>query len=102
MPVRTSNAAWARDARRQIRERVAAGDTDAQVKAWFRDRYGDFVLMDPPKTGSTLLLWLAAPGMLVLALAGAALYVRGRSRAETAPDALSDAESARLREILED
>lgn len=100
--VASSNAAWAEDARRQIRTLVADGASDAEVKAWFRERYGEFVLMDPPKSGSTLLLWLAAPAMLLLALGGAAMYLRGRSRADIASDGLSDAEKARLREILED
>lgn len=100
--VASSNAAWARDARRQIRELVAGGASDVEVKAWFRERYGDFVLMDPPKTGSTLLLWLAAPLMLVIAIGGAVIYVRGRAVSDAAPGALTDAEKARLREILDE
>ena len=100
--VASSNAAWARDARRQIRELVAQGASDAEVMSWFRERYGEFVLMAPPKTGSTLLLWLAAPAMLLLSFGGAVLYLRGRSRADAAPERLTDAEETRLREILED
>jgi cytochrome c-type biogenesis protein CcmH len=100
--VASSNAAWAEDARRQIRTLVAEGASDAEVKEWFRERYGEFVLMDPPKTGSTLVLWLAAPTMLLLALAGAGVYLRSRSRADPSADGLSDAERARLQQILED
>ena len=102
--VASSNADWAQDARRQIRELVASGMSNAEVKQWFLDRYGEFVLMDPPKSGSTLLLWLAGPAMLIVAAAGAAKYLRGRADpdADAAGDGLSDAEQARLREILDD
>jgi cytochrome c-type biogenesis protein CcmH len=99
----SSNADWAQDARRQIRELVADGASDAEVKDLFLARYGEFVLMDPPKSGSTLALWLAGPAMLLIAVLGAAVYLRGRSRA-AAPgnDSLSAEEEARLREILRD
>ena len=100
--VASSNAAWAEDARQRIRTLISEGATDAEVKEWFRERYGEFVLMDPPKTGSTLLLWLAAPTMLLLALGGAAFYLRGRSRADASSEGLSEAEKVRLRQILED
>jgi cytochrome c-type biogenesis protein CcmH len=98
--VASSNAAWAQDARRAIRERILAGDTDAQVKTFFVARYGEYVLMDPPKTGSTLLLWLAPLGLALLAAGTALTYLKGRSTA-TGPQALSDAEEKRLKDILE-
>lgn len=97
--VASSNAAWAQDARMMIRERVAAGDTNQEVKVFFVERYGEFVLMDPPKTGSNLLLWLAGPIMAVLAALLGSVYVRGR-REMKQPDGLSDAEETRLKEIL--
>lgn len=97
--VASSNAAWAQDARKMIRERILAGDTDAQVKTFFVERYGEFVLMDPPKTGSTLLLWFAGPIMGGLGLLAGYSYLRGR-REEAQPDALSEGEEARLKEIL--
>ena len=99
----SSNADWARDARRTIRELISGGATDTEVRGWFLERYGEFVLMDPPKSGSTLALWLAGPAMALIGLLGAAAYLRGRARAaEAPPDALSEAEEARLREILKD
>ncbi len=101
--VASSNADWARDARRQIREMITDGQSNAQVKTWFVERYGEFVLMDPPKTGSNLALWLAGPAMALIALLGAGAYLRGRSRAEpAAAEALSPEEQARLREILDE
>jgi cytochrome c-type biogenesis protein CcmH len=102
--VASSNAEWAGDARRSIRELISGGATDAEVRAWFVERYGEFVLMDPPKTGSTLALWLAGPVMLAVAGLGALVYLRGRSGAGIAEgqSGLSTEEEARLREILKD
>ena len=100
--VASSNANWAQDARKMIRERIAAGDTDTEVKAFFVERYGEFVLMDPPKTGSNLLLWAAAPVMAVLALLAGLAYLRNRATAPAAPEAnLSLDEQRRLQDILD-
>lgn len=99
--VASSNAAWAQDARKIIRERILAGDTDAEVKTFFVERYGEFVLMDPPKTGSTLLLWFAAPVMGLLGVLVGFGFLRGRSTAKGPDDALSGEEAARLQKILQ-
>lgn len=59
----SSNAGVARDLRILVRERLVAGDTDAEVRAFVRARYGDYVLMSPPLTAATVALW-AAPAVL--------------------------------------
>lgn len=101
--VSSSNANWAVDARRTIRELVVDGQSDEAVKAFFVARYGEFVLMNPPVRGSTWVLWLAGPGMLLLAGGLALMYLRGRSSAVAPQEVdLSEAEQARLREILKD
>lgn len=101
--VGSSNAPWAQQARRAIREQIAAGATDQQVKDWFLARYGEFVLMEPARSGANLLLWGAGPAMLLLAGGLGAIYVRRRSGARPASEtALSPEEEARLREILDD
>ena len=94
-----SNAELARDLRLLVRERIVAGDTDDEVIAFVVERYGEFVLLNPPATGSTLILWFAGPAMLLGALAIAGGYLR-RRRPEAAPEALSDAEKSRLEKIL--
>ncbi len=94
-----SNASLARDLRLLVRERLMAGDSDSQVVAFIVDRYGEYVLLEPDATGANLILWIAGPGMLLLALAGAGAYV-ARRKPDAAPDALSDAEKTRLDEIL--
>jgi cytochrome c-type biogenesis protein CcmH len=71
----------ASDLRRQVREMIAAGQTDAQIKAFMTERYGDFVLYDPPLTARTYLLW-AAPALLVIITVGiAARVIVRRSKA---------------------
>lgn len=98
-----SNADLARDLRLLVRERLVAGDSDAEVIAWLVDRYGEYVLLEPPATGSNLILWVAGPALLVVALGGAGLYLRRRRSApETAAAPLSETERARLAEILKE
>jgi cytochrome c-type biogenesis protein CcmH len=96
-----SNASLARDLRILLRERLVAGDSDQEAVDFIVDRYGEYVLLNPPASGSTWLLWGAGPLMLLLAAGLGYGYLRGRSRAP-APDQtpLSAEEQARLDEIL--
>lgn len=90
-----SGAPISRDLRLAVRERLMAGDSDEQVIDYIVARFGEYVLFNPRATGSSLLLWLAGPAML---LGGAALaYVTTRRRAHASEaEALSDADHARL------
>lgn len=54
-----SQAPLAADIRKLVRERLVAGDTDAEVTEYVRKRYGDYVLMSPPLSPRTVVLWLA-------------------------------------------
>jgi cytochrome c-type biogenesis protein CcmH len=67
-----SNAPLAVDLREQIREQISQGRSDAQIKSYLVDRYGDFVLYRPPVQGNTLLLWFGPA--LILAAGLFALY----------------------------
>ncbi|MFL4470907.1 cytochrome c-type biogenesis protein CcmH [Tateyamaria armeniaca] len=101
--VASSNAQWAIDTRRVIREQVAAGQSDDAIVDFFVERYGEFVLMTPRSSGSNWLLWLAGPLMFLLAAGIGFGYLRGRSSAPVAGDAaLSEDEAKRLREILDE
>ena len=98
-----SNAELARDLRLLVRERLVAGDTDEEVVSYVVDRYGEFVLLRPPMSGSTIALWLAAPVLLLFGLALSIVYVRRRSQAPAPVEAeLSEEEAERLKEILRD
>jgi cytochrome c-type biogenesis protein CcmH len=96
-----SHADLARDLRLLLRERLVAGDTDAQAMAFIVARYGEYVLLTPTTGGSNLILWIAGPAMLGAGGLIAALYLRRRGRGD-APGAegLSDDETQRLAEIL--
>jgi cytochrome c-type biogenesis protein CcmH len=77
-----SEAPLARDLRLLVRERIAAGDSDAQVIDFLVARYGEFVLLKPRLKPHTLLLWLLPP--LALAGGGFALWAHGRRRSRSA------------------
>jgi cytochrome c-type biogenesis protein CcmH len=95
-----SNAELARDLRLLVRERLVAGDSNNQVVDFIVERYGEYVLLRPRSDGSALVLWLAGPLMLLLGAGIALRYVRGRGRTAPEGDTLSDAETARLDEIM--
>ncbi len=96
-----SNADLARDLRGIVRERVAAGDSDAQVRQYMVDRYGDWILMKPPFNPRTALLWLAPLLLLVAGGFGAWAFVR-RQRPAPGTPALDESEKARLRALLDE
>jgi len=94
-----SNAPISRDLRLIIRERILAGDTDAEVVDYIVARYGEFVLFNPRAEGSNLILWFAGPALFLAAIAVAVAAQRRR----LVPEAkLSEAEEARLKEILKE
>lgn len=94
-----SHADIARDLRLLLRERLVAGDTDSQAMQFLVDRYGEYILLNPRVAGVNILLWFAAPFMLLLAGAIAVVTIRGRSRA-AGPDALNMDEQKRLDDIM--
>ena len=97
-----SNADLARDMRILVRERLVAGDTDAEVVDYLVERYGEYVLLRPTAEGSNVLLWLAAPALFLVAFGGAVFYLRSRARQKPETADLSDAEKQRLDELLKD
>jgi cytochrome c-type biogenesis protein CcmH len=82
----------ARDLRLLVRERIAAGDSDAQVIDFLVARYGEFVLLKPRFEQQTLLLWLLPP--LVLGGGGLALWMYARRRSKGDPNAVPAALTA--------
>jgi cytochrome c-type biogenesis protein CcmH len=94
-----SSADIARDLRLMLRERLVAGDSDAQAMQFLVDRYGEYILLNPRVEGANILLWFAAPIMLFLTGTIALITIRKRSRAAV-PAALDAAEQKRLDEII--
>ncbi len=93
-----SNAELANDLRSQIREQIAAGRTDDEILAYMVQRYGDFVLYQPPFKMTTVLLW-TGPALLVIG--GAFVLVRNLRRRQVGETPLSDDERLRARRLLE-
>lgn len=66
-----SHADMAGDMRAVVRERIAAGEEPAAVRAWLISRYGDWVSFAPPAKGPTLALWLAPIAFVAIGLIAA-------------------------------
>ena len=75
-----SHADLAQDLRRQVREMLARGDSDAQIIDYMTARYGDFVLYRPPLKATTAVLWFGPGLLLVGGLVTLVLVLRRRNR----------------------
>ena len=96
-----SDADLAHDLRVIVRERLVAGDSDDQVRQYLVDRYGDFVLLNPPVKPATYLLWFGPIAIFVVAAVGVGLYLRRRQGPALAAAPLSAAERERLAALLD-
>lgn len=76
-----SDAPFAKDMRRLIRQQISSGKSNDEVITFLRQRYGDYVLLNPPFTSTTAMLWVAPFVLLVVAVAGVVL-MRARRRPE--------------------
>jgi len=88
-----SNADLAHDLRVLVRERLSAGDSDAQVLAFLQARYGDYVLLKPPVDPATWVLWFGPAAVLAI---GVGVLVVRRRPVPAAPAPLTPEERARL------
>jgi cytochrome c-type biogenesis protein CcmH len=86
LSVADSPSDMARQMRDLIRERLAAGDTPAQVETYFVQRYGEWVLLAPPARGLNLLLWFAPFGAVASGLAVVLMLARRWRRRPAAPE----------------
>jgi cytochrome c-type biogenesis protein CcmH len=93
-----SDAPLARDLRILVRERLKAGDTDAEVQEFLVDRYGEFVLLKPVLGLHTLLLWLTP--LAVFALGGFGLFRMARRKTLLRSAELSPEEQARIDSLM--
>ena len=98
-----SSAPLALDLRNQIRAQIAQGRSDAQIRDYMVERYGEFVLYRPPFQATTALLWL---GPFVLVGVGFGILVamvrRKRAAAATAGEEVSSKRRAELEKLLAD
>jgi cytochrome c-type biogenesis protein CcmH len=94
-----SSAPLAHDLRVLVRERLKAGDSDAQVMDYIVARYGDFVRLRPPMRGETYLLWFG-PALVLIIAGGALILALRRRKAARLTTPLTDEERARLDRLL--
>jgi cytochrome c-type biogenesis protein CcmH len=95
-----SGASLAHDIRMLLRERLTAGDTDEQAVKAIVDRYGDFVLLNPPVRPGTYVLWFGPVVILLGGLLGGMVWLRRRAATTEALEPLSPDERRRLNTIL--
>jgi cytochrome c-type biogenesis protein CcmH len=96
-----SNADLAVDLRREVRDQIVKGRTDAEIKKYLVERYGDFVLYNPPVQANTSLLWFGPFALLALGAGVWWVFIRRRSGAG-APAAVSAADEKKAKALLED
>lgn len=97
-----SNAGIAVEMRRIIAEQLAQGRSEAEIRAFFVERYGDWILYEPPARGLTLWVWLSP--LVGLGLLGLGLWrylARVRARALTTASDVSEEEISRLEAELQ-
>jgi cytochrome c-type biogenesis protein CcmH len=96
-----SEAPLAHDLRVLVRQRIVAGDSDAQILDFLVARYGEFVLLKPRLSWHTAMLWGLPPGILLVGIIVLAIAAQRRSRAPAGEAAnLTAAEQARVTELL--
>jgi cytochrome c-type biogenesis protein CcmH len=95
-----SDADLAHDLRVLVRERLTAGDSDEAVVQYIVERYGEYVLLRPVLAGHTLLLWIAAPTLLLAGLV--AVFIGARRKRSPTQAALTDEEVAALAALADD
>jgi len=84
-----SNADLARELRVVVRERIENGDTDSEAMTYIAERYGDYVLLEPPVKPTTYVLWVAPLLLLLAAFVTLRHYGRRRRPVESMSDTVS-------------
>ena len=86
LSIADSNSSAARAQMDKVRELVAAGQTDEQIRTYFVSRYGEWALLEPPAQGMNLLVWLLPGLLLLLGLLAIARVVGRRGPAAVTPE----------------
>lgn len=94
-----SRADFSNDIRREIREQIKANKTDPEIIQFLVDRYGDFVLYNPPVKATTILLWFGPAALMVFGLVALIMYLR-RRRVQIEEVSLSQAQLEKAEALL--
>ncbi len=96
-----SRSDLAQDLRREIRGLIKEGKSDAEIRTFMVERYGDFVLYRPPVKPITWLLWLGPFALMIAGIAALLVYLRKRNSQITG-NLLSEEENKRIDALLRD
>jgi cytochrome c-type biogenesis protein CcmH len=96
-----SRSELAQDLRREIRDLIKQGKTDAEIRTFMVDRYGDFILYRPPVKPTTWLLWIGPFVLMFAGIVALLIYLRRRNT-QVATTSLSDDENKRIDALLRD
>ena len=96
-----SGADLAHDIRVFVRQRLSAGDTDAQAMQAIVSRYGAFVLLKPPVEPATYVLWYGPPLLVAVGLIGTLIWLKRRQSAPAEPPPLTVEERQRLDGLMQ-
>jgi cytochrome c-type biogenesis protein CcmH len=77
-PISDSRAEFSNDIRREIREQIKANKTDEEIIQFLVDRYGDFILYNPPVKSTTVMLWFGPAILFVIALGALIVHLKRR------------------------
>ena len=94
-----SDADLASDLRRIVRQQVAAGRSDQDVRAFLVQRYGEFILLQPPLNPGNLALWLSP--LLLAGAGGTYLWLRSRTAPKAEEAELSPQEERALAQLAQ-
>ena len=101
MSVKESEAGLSNNMKAMIREMLVAGKGEPEILEFFVQRYGEWILREPPKTGFNLLLWTLPGILLVIALIGVIWWVKAKSAViDPSTKALSSEEQAEIDKAL--
>ncbi len=96
-----SRADFSNDIRREIREQIKANKSDQEIIQFMVDRYGDFVLYDPPMKPTTLLLWFGPAALFLVGFGALVMYLR-RRREQIEDVSLSEAQLKKAEALLKE
>ncbi|GAB4213532.1 MAG: cytochrome c-type biogenesis protein CcmH [Rhodoferax sp.] len=97
-----SRADLANDLRREVRGLIKSGKSDAEIKTFLVDRYGDFVLYRPPVKPTTWLLWFGPAVLLLAAVITLLRLVRRSQAANQSHQSLNEEQRARAQALLQE
>jgi len=98
--VADSNAELAQDIRNLVRNKILEGQTDQQITHFLVERYGDFVLYNPPLQPKTYVLWVGPLVLLLIALIVLIYFIRRHAVTTAVPPSLTEEERNKIKHVL--